>query len=321
MADNIISQVVSGQGNILVGQAGGSVTVTVTVTVNNGPTRAPPLRAGSIPGLAGRELPPSMLVHPRFTPVPVVGREGLIADLVGWATDTIGEPVSVRVLGGQGGAGKTRLGLVMCAEALAVGWVAGLLAEDYDLTQMEALMSCPVPRLVVVDCAETLAPQVEQLLTLALETGGGVPLRVLFLVRHGRARPDGRLDLGASAGDVTGILCHSAPPPILLDDHALPVQDRRALFDTAVERVRWPTGAGTGTGAGPPNLHRAPDGPDRGVRGRPQHTRRPSRYPRTGGAHRGALGPRTPLLAEHPRQWPRSRLQDPGRHHLVPRPR
>jgi hypothetical protein len=128
------------------------------------------------------------------------------------------------------------LGLAVCAE-LPPGWAAGFLAEDYDIEQLETLISVPVPPLVVIDYAETRAPQVEQLLTLALEaaTVDGPAFRVLFLVRHGRVRADGRLDLGAGVGEWTQVLVHNAPPPLLLDDLALSVDDRQRLFSIAVE--------------------------------------------------------------------------------------
>ena len=55
--------------------------------------------------------------------VPLIGRDGAMADLRRWLDDPAA--LSVRVLVGPGGRGKTRLALELAREIAKDGWLAG----------------------------------------------------------------------------------------------------------------------------------------------------------------------------------------------------
>lgn len=101
-------------------------------------------------------------------------------ELTGWCADRAGPPA--RLVTGPGGAGKTRLGLCLCAGQREAGWPAGLLpasAPDEALRQLGTTgRSC----LVVIDDAETRLGQVRTALR-SLASARGSPGRLLLLAR------------------------------------------------------------------------------------------------------------------------------------------
>ena len=223
-----IDQQSKGDGNNLFGVVNGNVTINQRDGAD--PIRLP-LKAARIAGLDLTKLPPSKLVHPRFCPVDLVGRDGEIGDLLTWASDP--EPLSVRIIGGQGGSGKTRLGLQLCRILSSQGWGAGLLELEADEHGLRWLTSSSAPRLVVVDYAENRGQQLERLLEMA--SGGQspeAPLRILLLAR--RTGSDGTtVSLGGPPGDLTEILLHQAAPPLLLDRIPLDGPARADLYQRA----------------------------------------------------------------------------------------
>src|SRR5439155_1693392 len=78
---------------------------------------------------------------------------GALADLEAWCHTA--PAFSGFLVGGRGGAGKTRLGVELCSKLGDCGWLAGLLVKGTDLGGLEALVQVPTARLVVVDYAET----------------------------------------------------------------------------------------------------------------------------------------------------------------------
>ncbi len=128
---------------------------------------------------------PSVLLHPERGIVPFEHRDAALADLSAW----IGKPapVSVRLLTGQGGEGKTRLAMrmidVLSADE-AVPWVAGHLAPDVPAAQVRESGSVDLPLFVVVDYAEGRVDEVENLLTALTATPSRqAPARVLLVSR------------------------------------------------------------------------------------------------------------------------------------------
>jgi hypothetical protein len=75
------------------------------------------------------------LLSPYGMTIPMVGREVEMADLRCWMTS--GRPISIRVLTGQAGSGKTRLALELCDAAIAEHWDAGFVT-DRELTRFLA---------------------------------------------------------------------------------------------------------------------------------------------------------------------------------------
>ncbi|CAM5609874.1 trypsin-like peptidase domain-containing protein [Streptomyces aurantiogriseus] len=136
----------------------------------------------------------SYLLSPHSEVVPFVGLATELTRLSDWCTT--GPTVSVAVVHGPGGVGKTRLAVELArrvsqrrpeaehaAGGPAVPWSAGFLQLDPQApyTMLRHLIR---PTLVVVDYAETRRDQVEQLMaTLARHRPPGKPVRLLLLAR------------------------------------------------------------------------------------------------------------------------------------------
>ncbi len=124
---------------------------------------------------------------PENRAVPLIGREPELAALRAWRD--AGRGISVRVLTGHGGSGKTRLALALVDAARAEGWVAGFVSGE-ELTRFRvqhnhADWDWQQPTLIVIDHAATCAPALRGWLsTLATHAAGGPPLRLLLLERH-----------------------------------------------------------------------------------------------------------------------------------------
>ena len=63
------------------------------------------------------------LLSPYTRSIPLVGREQELAELRAWLVSD--KRISVRVLTGRAGAGKTRLSLELCEELFTEGWAPG----------------------------------------------------------------------------------------------------------------------------------------------------------------------------------------------------
>ena len=120
-----------------------------------------------------RELPnqtkqPSFLLRPEYRVVPFHGREEILADLKKWCIS--GKAFSVQLITGPGGVGKTRLLIEACSRMRAEKWETGFLdAPKFDESQVgqpsniDKLFWPRLPRLIVIDYAETRRHQVEAL--------------------------------------------------------------------------------------------------------------------------------------------------------------
>jgi hypothetical protein len=119
----------------------------------------------------------------------LVGRDDELGALESWLKSA--HPISVRCLTGEGGAGKTRLGIELCERAEAMDWAAGFARHD-DLRRFHEQHSptewrWPRPTLVVVDYAAALIEVLRAWLeALARRIGDAEehPLRVLLLERY-----------------------------------------------------------------------------------------------------------------------------------------
>ncbi|MEV0348723.1 hypothetical protein AB0H88_23345 [Nonomuraea sp. NPDC050680] len=120
----------------------------------------------SLPSLLRRArepLPPDCpdwpLLVPEHAVVPFLGRHEELATLRGW-TDSPA-PLSIAVLTGRGGTGKTRLAGELCVELTEVGWDAGFLTTPYPCaTRLDVLR----PTLLAVDHPEPWAGALGELI-------------------------------------------------------------------------------------------------------------------------------------------------------------
>jgi tetratricopeptide (TPR) repeat protein len=123
---------------------------------------------------------PIHLLYPRYGIVPFYGRSGELSELEHWL-DGDGDGVSVALLLGRGGSGKTRLAAQLAQQQLQAGWVAGFLKTGVDLL---ALVGAVSPLLIVVDEAHTRLDVLAELLRLLIEVERASPTRVLLVARE-----------------------------------------------------------------------------------------------------------------------------------------
>ncbi|MGI5283697.1 tetratricopeptide repeat protein [Nonomuraea polychroma] len=162
---------------------------------------------------AREDLPPDCpdwrLLAPRHAVVPFLGREEELARLRKWA----GEPtaLSIAVLSGRGGTGRTRLAATLCEELVRAGWDAGFLPLDAVCgplsgddaaarasTGRVVTLDALRPTLVVVDHPEPSSPLVGELVRRLAKHEHNPPVRILLLVREpGEAEWWRRLDTAA----------------------------------------------------------------------------------------------------------------------------
>ena len=135
------------------------------------------------------------LIRPFARAIELVGREVELDSLRRWLRSE--PPISIRVLTGESGIGKTRLALELAEEAAAKGWRAGFLtrqelARFLGQTHFTA-WGWDAPVLAIVDYASASASALNAWLSQLVDhhawedasAGGVPPLRVLLLERHG----------------------------------------------------------------------------------------------------------------------------------------
>jgi hypothetical protein len=95
------------------------------------------------------------LLSPFTRSLTMLGREQVLHDLLAWLEGP--DSVSVHVVVGGGGRGKTRLALELCAVARGRGWLAGFVVGDelarFRTQQAVATWGWRRPVLAVVDYA------------------------------------------------------------------------------------------------------------------------------------------------------------------------
>ncbi|WP_406673498.1 tetratricopeptide repeat protein [Nonomuraea sp. N2-4H] len=229
------------------------------------PTGAPLMAAPAYPGSAAPPGPPDAQVHPpspdplvfprpEGSPgvpgaagwaelaagravVPFLGRERPLGELRAWAGEA--SSLSIAVLTGRGGTGKTRLAGELCAELEALGWDAGFLPLD----TLAAVLSAPHtgdlrengtagqgvrleavrPTLIVLDGPEASPPLVGELVRRLARHGRNPRVRLLLVARE---PGDGdwwrRLDTAAG-----GRLRRLNTTTVQLNAHPLTLPERR----------------------------------------------------------------------------------------------
>ena len=85
-----------------------------------------------------------------------MGREALLEELLDWRNHE--RPVSVHLLHGRGGSGKTRLAVELCGPRHRQGWLAGFQSLRADTEKAQKLARYPADRLIVVPEAPRRLP-------------------------------------------------------------------------------------------------------------------------------------------------------------------
>ncbi|GAA3131724.1 hypothetical protein [Nonomuraea salmonea] len=171
----------------------------------------------------------------RHAVVPFLGREAPLAELHAWAAEAAA--LSIAVLTGRGGTGKTRLAAELCAELGSAGWDAGFLPRD----TLAAILSAPPPSdlrtppsgqvlrleasrptLVVLDGPEPSAPLVGELIRRLAQHGRNPRIRLLLVARE-PGDPDWWRRLDTAAG---GRLRRLNTTRIQLNTHPLTLPER-----------------------------------------------------------------------------------------------
>jgi hypothetical protein len=141
-------------------------------------------------------------LNPYAKALPLIGRGAEMAALWRWLDDP--RPVSLRMITGRAGSGKTRIALEMIEQAIARRWDAGF-AEPDELVRFRTQQNLAGwgwrrPTLVVVDQAAAQALLLKGWLAELADHPGDPsrPLRLLLLERH--ANPEGGWCQGAFGG-------------------------------------------------------------------------------------------------------------------------
>ncbi|TMR33618.1 hypothetical protein, partial [Nonomuraea zeae] len=200
------------------------------------------------------DCPDWMLLMARHAVVPFLGRKEELAQLRAWAAEPAA--LSIAVLTGRGGTGKTRLAGELCAELAEAGWDAGFLPLDAvcgPLAERATTLNALRPALLVIDHPEPSAPLVGELVR-RLAKHGRNPLVRLLLVTREPAEAEWRRRLDTASG---GWLRRLTTTTIQLNGHPLTLGER-AEHARAAMKAFAPSRAVL---PGPPRL----DDPDHGL--------------------------------------------------------
>ncbi len=191
---------------------------------------AVPLERATVPVSADAKSP-TALIRARSGVVPFAARKGLREELIGWMKGDA--PFAGAVIGGAGGAGKTRLAVEICDWAEGEEWLSGILAPIEDLASLEALAEAALPRLIAVDYAESRAEQMRLLLPLlASRATPEAPVRVLLLVRASPKRTSDWAESLRNKSDLLDNLLDRCEMHVL-EDLPLEAEERAELFEAA----------------------------------------------------------------------------------------
>ncbi|MEU5689827.1 hypothetical protein DEJ48_10420 [Streptomyces venezuelae] len=188
------------------------------------------------------------LLHPRAETVRFTGRRELLDEMVAWSTAD--DDLSMAVLTGAGGAGKTRLARELGHRVAAERYAVVHLRRGSGPDQHRLLAGTTAPVLLVIDYAESRVEEVGELLRLLGRSTSGVPLRVLLVARAlGQWWDELRSLGGAEAADTTA----RARRWSILDTASLGVAEDE-IFRTAVaDLTRGAAALGLPVAAGSPH--------------------------------------------------------------------
>src|SRR5262249_22724250 len=115
--------------------------------------------------------------------VPFIDHAGSLTDLQAWCNSD--ERISVRLVVGPGGTGKTRLGLELCRHMVRRGLLAGVY-RDAGPSGLTALAREPIHRLIVIDYADLQPDIVREVVAAMLDRlpSRSARVRILLLLRR-----------------------------------------------------------------------------------------------------------------------------------------
>ncbi|MEV0234512.1 hypothetical protein AB0H84_33940, partial [Nonomuraea sp. NPDC050786] len=144
-----------------------------------------------------QDCPDWALLLARHAMVPFLGRDEELAHLRAWAAEPAA--LSIAILTGRSGTGKTRLASELCVELAAAGWDTGFLPLDSVVGPLASrTLNASRPTLLVVDGAEPSPPLVGELVRHLAKHGRNPRVRLLLLAREpGEAEWWRRLDTAA----------------------------------------------------------------------------------------------------------------------------
>src|SRR5262249_16663188 len=189
VVESAASAHVYGRGNIIVQAVGSGI----NVSVDSVDTRVLHLRLTHCEARTGRARgdgsDAALLSAYRTDVLPLLGRDHALADLRDWITRN--QDMSVRVLTGGAGRGKTRLALELVRKATEEGWLAGFV-EQQELDRFRAQQNVAEwgwdkPTLIVVDYAASRVDQLRDWVRELVDAPIGSalpPLRLLLLERQ-----------------------------------------------------------------------------------------------------------------------------------------
>lgn len=130
----------------------------------------------SYPGAPPHVRSPASLLRAETAAVRFRGRAELLRQLERWCGSG---GVSVRLITGPGGQGKTRLAAQFSARMRHLGWVTGWLAGQPSREERpyRAVTATCEPLLIVVEYAETRSEQLAELLVALREAPASIPVR------------------------------------------------------------------------------------------------------------------------------------------------
>lgn len=199
------------------------------------------------------------LLSAKSTPVPFLDRAEALTRLETWARSE--ERFAIHVLGGDGGSGKTRLGVELCRRLTtpsthhqgAEVWQAGFL-QNIERSDNTSSSNDASSLLLVIDYAEARPETVTEVINIALraaEDPARQRVRIVFLVR--RPSPLSLTRQGSNEWiDVLrpqdskneGInLILDESSTIVLNDEKLSVREREELFEAAYSSFTEPPGS------------------------------------------------------------------------------
>ena len=112
----------------------------------------------------------------------LVGRDQDLAALDSWRDSAA--QISVRVITGRAGAGKTRLAIEACAHAATAGWEAGFAPHNKLADNTIPTHAFPTPTLIVIDYAAAATRPLRPWLETLAKRPPTAKLRLLLLERH-----------------------------------------------------------------------------------------------------------------------------------------
>ncbi|MGA8455760.1 MAG: hypothetical protein WB800_10175 [Streptosporangiaceae bacterium] len=131
-------------------------------------------------GEAGLPASWSWMLDPELELVAFLGRKQELEDLTAWASRR--DAARLRLITGQGGSGKTRLAIELCARVRKLGWIPVWVPPGREEGLVPTLRFAAVDQaLIIVDDAESRDGLVSLIRTLAAPGGAG--LRVLVIAR------------------------------------------------------------------------------------------------------------------------------------------